>query len=606
MALFKIRKKCVILVILSIFILVCNIILITTSEHPQLVQLRETLSRISTLNFKLVEKCFPVRALSVPYEFSSLLRKGPALKCDARQFDWVICEKSICFVKDIILIEEKNVSCTFIEAILTDDGIRDGPLKTDVVTYVLVESDVVRIYCKSDAKTWSSILVGFRDVAPPYPDKTNFSSFLNFRNNVLILGFASVSTNTFVNKLPLTYEYLTKILQGDVIRGYNVVEERSGISTLIPFLRRQSARETYPYTSIWNKFKSKGFVTAYLEDSALWDLFDDSLINWYDQPHHYIKQYYLLTKGKIRSWYPFCSGSEPRHQIWMNYIQNFFTVYESRQKFLFSFQGELSYFNYNKLDVIDEDLLNFLKMLEERKILDNTLLIIMSDKGYKFSSISPTIEMKREELSPFLYFRFPKEFMKLYPSYFQNFQDNINKLVTPYDLHVTLEHILQPIRFSKSDFAISLFDHIPQERSCSEAQIDLGSCGCMIRQTDVNLTSHELQIKIFLESTLNNITQPLRDICATLIILSVTNLIQLIPNTGLSKYSMESNLIIAIATTYPGYTLYEASLAYNKNTRTFSVDPNDIIPVSNEFQRKCAENYTTVHKFCYCKNQNFQ
>lgn len=128
----------------------------------------------------------------------------------------------------------------------------------------------------------------------------------------------------------------------------------------------------------------------------------------------------------------------------------------------------------------------------------------------------------------------------------------------------------------------------------------------MIRQTDVNLTSHELQIKIFLESTLNNITQPLRDICATLIILSVTNLIQLIPNTGLSKYSMESNLIIAIATTYPGYTLYEASLAYNKNTRTFSVDPNDIIPVSNEFQRKCAENYTTVHKFCYCKNQNFQ
>lgn len=61
----------------------------------------------------------------------------------------------------------------------------------------------------------------------------------------------------------------------------------------------------------------------------------------------------------------------------------FFSVYKEKRKFLFAFQGEMSYDDYNQIGAIDEHMLTFFRKLQATTTLDNTILMIMSDQGYK-------------------------------------------------------------------------------------------------------------------------------------------------------------------------------------------------------------------------------
>lgn len=53
--------------------------------------------------------------------------------------------------------------------------------------------------------------------------------------NVLMFGFDSLSRNTFIRKLPLSYDYLIKELDATVLEGYNIVGDGTP-QALIPLL----------------------------------------------------------------------------------------------------------------------------------------------------------------------------------------------------------------------------------------------------------------------------------------------------------------------------------------------------------------------------------
>ncbi|XP_025835710.1 uncharacterized protein LOC112906173 [Agrilus planipennis] len=146
-----------------------------------------------------------------------------------------------------------------------------------------------------------------------------------------------------------------------------------------------------------------------------------------------------------------------------NYIKHFFSVYRNRPKFLFGFHGQLSHDSYNLIGAADDDLYKFLKELNDKGHLNNTILILMSDHGHRFASIRNTIQGKQEERLPFFSFTFPKWFRKKYKQYYTNFVNNLNTLTTPFDIYSTLKTVidLNTVKNNTLDHrSISLFSKV--------------------------------------------------------------------------------------------------------------------------------------------------
>lgn len=144
----------------------------------------------------------------------------------------------------------------------------------------------------------------------------------------------------------------------------------------------------------------------------------------------------------------------------------FFKVYESKPKFLFGFHGELSHDDYNLVGAVDEDLLQFLKDLNHSNMLNNTIFILMSDHGHRFADIRNTIQGKQEERMPFFSFTFPKWFKTKQPRAYANFMSNLDKLVTPFDLHSTFLNMIHLENLDEIDQmkrSLSLFSKVKRE-----------------------------------------------------------------------------------------------------------------------------------------------
>jgi hypothetical protein len=87
---------------------------------------------------------------------------------------------------------------------------------------------------------------------------------------------------------------------------------------------------------------------------------------------------------------------------------------------------------------------------------------------------------------PFFSVLMPKDFQNNYPNEMRNLRLNSRKLTTPFDIHETLKDLLtfkRPNRKKKLNRdrprSYSLFDDIPANRSCLDAQIEPHWCACL-------------------------------------------------------------------------------------------------------------------------------
>lgn len=79
----------------------------------------------------------------------------------------------------------------------------------------------VKVACTAPEKKWSATLTGIRKNKDIW-DGTDWSKVPDnsLKMDVLMFGFDSLSRNSFIRKLPKSYEYLTQVLQGDVLKGW--------------------------------------------------------------------------------------------------------------------------------------------------------------------------------------------------------------------------------------------------------------------------------------------------------------------------------------------------------------------------------------------------
>lgn len=125
----------------------------------------------------------------------------------------------------------------------------------------------------------------------------------------------------------------------------------------------------------------------------------------------------------------------------------------------------------------------------------------------------------------------------------------------------------------------------------------------MIKKNITNTTVYIHQLKDDLEFSLNKMTRYLRDKCAELTVLSISSLIQIVPNAGFDNYETNIDHFLISAVVLPGYTVFETAALYDRKRKTFSINTEDTVSYEYELQSMCIRNHPKLRKYCYCRDQ---
>ena len=230
---------------------------------------------------------------------------------------------------------------------------------------------------------------------------------------------------------------------------------------------------------IFRNYKEKGYATMFSEDQPAYAAFNYRLHGFQDSPtDHYARPFWLETEKVIKG---LCINNRPSHNVSLNYMLSFFRRYKDRPRFAFSSHAEISHNYINTIGYVEEDMKIFLQTFEQESFLNNTLLIIFSDHGARFSSLRKTIQGKLEERIPFMSITVPKWFPDKYPDLYNNLVHNSRVLTSPFDVYATLRHILSYPQYpSGIETGQSLFSRIDERnRKCANAGVEDPYCPCL-------------------------------------------------------------------------------------------------------------------------------
>lgn len=573
-------------------------------------------------------------------EMLAFLKDELPVDCGDESDDWVSCHKSTCTIKPEVIKQRGKITCDFADIIRNgDNNYQYGAPTRTVNSYTLRASDFARAKCWTDSRQrWTGTVIGIRED----PELLNRRSWNKESTlNVLMFGFDSLSRNAFIRKLPKSYKYLTKYLKADVLQGYNIVGDGTP-QALIPLLtgftelelpetrkRKKHSEYVNVYPMVWSEYEKYGYVTAFNEDKPDIGTFSYRLNGFDMQPtDHYMRTYYLATNSQLMYYKRLCIGAQPRHKLMLDYTKEFMLSYPSKPRFVFSFHGELSHDSINLVGVADTDLTNWLVELKQLGILNSTILIIMSDHGNRFAAVRNTLQGKQEERLPFFSFTFPEWFKRQYKEQYINFRKNLNRLVTPFDVHETLQDVLnlQTLRLKQRPAhvrAISLFDEIPQNRSCADAYIEPHWCACLNWETIEDTSSEEVfRSAMAIVDFINKYTERHRSLCATLSLDEITWAAKLSPHEDLVKFKQNKDTDGFLAdfsstktkiahdmfqvklVTNPGKAIFEGSVLHDISNGQYRVKLSDISRI-NKYgsQANCIyDRDPEMRKYCYCKD----
>nr|XP_022906055.1 uncharacterized protein LOC111417886 [Onthophagus taurus] len=314
--------------------------------------------------------------------------------------------------------------------------------------------------------------------------------------SVLLLGLDSISRLNFHRMLPLTKSYLdaTNWIE---YKGYNKVGENT-FPNLMALLTGRNMSGVYencnPYhvglldrcNYIWKNFSDSNYVTAYIEDAISISTFTFLKKGFLNPPTDYYFKPYMtaaedLGKYLLDDMY-FCSGPKASGERILEAAKDFISQLSDQPKFGLFWSNTFSHDNINTPARMDKILADFFKDIH--KYLTNTIVLFFSDHGMRFGSIRETKTGWYEERLPFAYFWVPPEFQNKYPTEYINFIKNSDKLTTPYDIYITMQHLLELYDDKKNrsncDSMVnckSLFEDVG-DRSCEDLKIPLHYCTC--------------------------------------------------------------------------------------------------------------------------------
>ena len=371
---------------------------------------------------------------------------------------------------------------------------------------------------------------------------------------------------------------------------------------------------------IFKEFEAKRYATLFSEDTPTLASFNYRLHGFTEPPTHHFSRYFWQAAGGTS---PYCIHSKPQHLIHFDYIETFFEAYAAKAKFGFAFLTEISHNSLDNVYLAANDFFQLVKRLHTKNLLNNTMLVVMGDHGFRYGGARSTLQGKLEERLPFLSITLPPWFGKKFPHIVRNLEDNANLLISPFDLHATFKHILTyPGLPQNLPRGRSIFDIIPKSRDCAGAGVAEHYCPCVrwepvskdhwsIRQAAQTVVAHI--------NSLTSSDAEITKLCARLELVEVVNGYQKIPNIKMQQYVgpvdihgrvpkfAEGSMPIVECMyqvqlrTAPGDALFEVAVTHTSGK--FQVDGE--LSRINRYgdQPKCIQKERPdLRKYCFCKD----
>ncbi|PRD19775.1 UNVERIFIED_CONTAM: hypothetical protein NCL1_56404 [Trichonephila clavipes] len=316
------------------------------------------------------------------------------------------------------------------------------------------------------------------------------------RLNVILAGIDSVSKLNFLRHFRKTRKFLNEKLTPFEMNGYTKVGDNT-FPNLVPMLTghfvehywNESLRDIMYFDEIdhiWKDYAKKGYRTFYAEDSPFTGTFNYIKRGFYDPPtDYYIRPLMLALEYstlKEKSTKEHCLNSQLETDLIYDYLRNFIKTMGDRPHIAFAMVSTMTHDYLNRAGWADEPAVNLLEDLLDMGALNNSLFVIFSDHGLRFGKIRYTYVGKFEERMPFMYIHAPEWFLEKHPQIARNLKINQNRLMTLFDIHATMIHLLDlnksPDERSKYTMGLSLLDEIPANRSCADANILPHWCPC--------------------------------------------------------------------------------------------------------------------------------
>ncbi|KAH8251505.1 hypothetical protein KR038_009101, partial [Drosophila bunnanda] len=392
---------------------------------------------------------------------------------------------------------------------------------------------IVRVKCKDIDNATKYYDVHFF-VPPPVQGLESKPNGIK-KLSVMVLGIDSISHMHFVRNFP----HLNGFLEGVHTKffGYSRVGPDTR-ANLIPFLGGISNDEGdseslfSSETWLWERFRAKGYSTAYGEDTVEGvftnrnegEQFPSKPTDFYLPPvlleMHSHTRYSLDLREMV-----YCSAGRQFQEILRDFIANLVPHLQQRPFFSFFWQSQGVQEYYEFAGQLDWPYMMLLKRMDEAGILNHTIVFLMSDHGLRAGDYRSSFQGMVEESQPLLLAMYPYWLKDKYPQAMGNFENNSHSLITPFDLHQTINDIARLDTLQDSQLeertknlkahsheslprGISLFLPIPEHRTCELAHIPPLFCFCR-KHTEVPTDDGlVLRCSRFLVESINQQTKP--------------------------------------------------------------------------------------------------
>jgi hypothetical protein len=346
---------------------------------------------------------------------------------------------------------------------------------------------------------------------------------------------------------------------------------------------------------IWKDYEENGYRTLFAEDAAYMSVFDYLKPGFRNFPTHFFNRPWSVAwwHAKTR-----CSGGRSEPEAIMEYMAKFVEVYRTKPYFALTFLSSLTHDSQALSAEMDEIMSKFFSKAIESNALNNTIVIFFADHGLRFGSIRWSDIGSYEVLSPVFLMSIPEWFSKKFRTIDTNLRNNAYKLTTVYDIHETLQNILNfngQIQVRRSpQRGESLFSDVSNTRNCTGAGIPSSMCTCSRYKEIKNFTSlyTKRNLSGLIISKLNELLKDHKSVCENLALDKTISVFQAANDRKQKTYRITIQ-------TVPGKAVFEALVYFDTSGNTYKV--GQIIRINRYGnQSKCVNDYF-LRNYCYCK-----
>ena len=319
-------------------------------------------------------------------------------------------------------------------------------------------------------------------------------------NNIFAIFIDTLSRAHINRKMPKLKQWLEKYMKydSDDFMNYQFFKFHSlgahTLHNLKPIIFGESILSPNGINII-NFMKDKGYITAQTNNycgtqpyqihpsfdnsNVTFGEFDHELISLFCEPNYYIPGNPIsISRGNTAIFRRCLYGYDSFHHLF-NYSKLFWRTYKDNRRYMrlsimdsHEVTGEL-------ISLIDQPLVDFLDDLYKNGDLKDTALFMFSDHGNHLSphlSLMPSDDLEIEKIMPFFSILLPKKNEDyqnelFLDEFYENLYKNQQSLVTCYDIHDTIIHIIfnegDPNKAPYTKNGISLFNLVNNKnRTC--------------------------------------------------------------------------------------------------------------------------------------------